>query len=119
MVSCISITYISEISHAAGQENDVIAYCAAVILYRVSDTNLHSNIYQVSGTCHALIFRVDRLFGFIVLHWWQLDDRIRVCCVTADVGTLFGCRFDWGLNFDFWFSGCCDGWLSLIVGCIL
>ena len=30
--------------------------------------------------------------------------------VTADMGTVSGCRFDWGLDFDFWFSGC---WLEL------
>ena len=34
--------------------------------------------------------------------------------MAADLGTISGCRFDWALNFDFWFSGCCDGWLHLV-----
>ena len=48
---------------------------------------------------------------FIVFRWEQLNKRV---VVTVDMGTVSGCRFNWGGILISWCSGCCDGWLNLV-----
>ena len=83
---------------------------------------------------HALIFRLDRLFGSFPLEnstfyrpplvLYQLDgivsSELNVCGRDSRHGRCLWLQI-WVLDvldLDFWFSGCWDGWLNL-VGCIV
>ena len=72
--------------------------CSAAVDYSYTGCLMLTFIYMYSKyqaqTGHALIFRVDPLFGFTLVSLVATGlDRIRVVVVAAHMGTVSGGRF--------------------------